>query len=680
MTIMAEQPAKRPRLSPTVSHTGLDALDTESVNTVRCLAADMVQRANSGHPGAPMGCAPVACALFGRIMKFSPADPKWLNRDRFVLSNGHACALQYAMLHLTGYDVSLEDLKQFRQLHSKTPGHPESFATPGVEVCTGPLGQGITNAVGMAIAQSHLEDRFNKPGFAIFDNYTYVLCGDGCLMEGIASEAASMAGHLALNKLIVFYDDNKISIDGSTDLAFTEDVGMRFQSYGWNVLTLETGNAESSDQFVACVAVAKTSTKPTLIKMKTTIGFGSAKEGSEKTHGAPLGASDIAEVKKKFGLDPQSDFQISSAVKSRFMSHGEKGNKQFADWKILVEDYCSAHPVLGAELKRRMEEKLAPGWKECLPKYTTSSKAAATRVYSGECLAALVKHCPEFIGGCADLAPSCNTKHVEDFQKSNRSGRYLRFGVREHAMAAICNGMVSYGCVIPYCATFMVFWGYAWGAARLSALSRFPVLYVGTHDSIDLGEDGPTHQPVEVVQLLRATPNFLCIRPADGEEVAGAYSAFMENRSRPTCIVLSRSGAPHLEGTSRDKVSCGAYVLTEDPGFTVILAGSGQEVDLCVKAKLILNKNGVKVRVVSFPSWELFAEQTDSYRSSVYPKGIFRVYVESCSTKFGLCEHADLAICMDGFGASAPGGKNKETFGFTPESVAAKTMKAIGKQ
>ncbi|CAD7947304.1 unnamed protein product [Amoebophrya sp. A25] len=674
-----EPAAKRRAIAPTAN-------EKACVDVVRCLAADVVQKANSGHPGAPMGCAPLACALFSRIMNISPKDPNWINRDRFVLSNGHACALQYIMLHLSGYGVSMDDLKQFRQLHSKTPGHPENFCTPGVEVCTGPLGQGITNAVGMALAESHLAARFNKPGFPLFDHYTYVLTGDGCMMEGVASEACSLAGHLKLNKLIVFYDDNKISIDGSTDLAFTEDVGKRFDSYGWNVIRLETGDLEDLSQFEAATRMAKSSAKPTFVMMRTTIGFGCDKAGSEKTHGAPLGADSIKALKSKFGFDPEKHFQVPQAVRDMFEGHAAAGNAKCHAWNAMLKQYVGQFPELGGELQRRISGKLPPNWKDALPKYDANSKAAATRVYGGECLKAMVNLLPEMVGGCADLAPSCNTKHVDDYQASNPLGRYIRFGVREHAMAGICNGMMAYSApydtgsslILPYCATFAVFIGYAWGSARLSALSKFPVLYIGTHDSIDLGEDGPTHQPIEMMQLLRSTPNFLTIRPADGNETSGAYCVYLENKTRPSAIILSRSTAPHVAGSSRDKVAKGAYVITEDANFDIVLSASGQEVDACVKAKKILNDAGHRVRVVSFPCWELFAEQSTAYQESVIPapkKGLTRVYVESCSTSFGLCKYADLAICMESFGASAPGGKLKEEFGFTPEKIAQKVLK-----
>ncbi|CAD7954939.1 unnamed protein product [Amoebophrya sp. A120] len=422
--------------------------------------------------------------------------------------------------------------------------------------------------------------------------------------------------------------------------------------------------------------------------MKTTIGYGCEKAGSEKTHGAPLGADVITAMKKQLGMNAEAKFAIPTAVKQMFEAHGSVGNAMCTQWEKMLHNYEQQFPDLGKELSRRLQGKLPADWKSCLPSYDPgTSKAAATRVYSGECLKALVNKLPELVGGCADLAPSCNTKHVDDFQDSNPTGRYLRFGVREHAMAGICNGMMSYAqnnakygnsfMTLPYCATFAVFYGYAWGSVRLSALSKFPVLYIGTHDSIDLGEDGPTHQPVEVLQLMRATPNFLAIRPADGNETAGAYQCWLENQTRPTAIILSRSTAPHVVGTDKDKVAKGAYVVSDsvEPP-EIILSASGQEVDLMMKAKKILaEKNIKKVRVVSFPCWELFAEQTKQYQESVLPKKTFKVYCESCSTSFGLEKYADSVICMSSFGASAPGGKLKEEFGFTAEKVAAKVMK-----
>jgi len=648
------------------------------VNTIRCLSADMVQKANSGHPGAPCGNAPLANALWGgQAMRFSPRNPLWLNRDRFVLSNGHSCALLYSMLYLTGYKMSMADLKAFRQLGSITPGHPENTHTDGVEVCTGPLGQGLTQAVGMALASAHLAARFNKPDFPLFDNYTYVLCGDGCMMEGITSEASSLAGHLGLKNLIVFYDDNKISIDGSTDLAFTEDVGKRYEAYGWNVLTFSQGDEADPFPFLALIEAAKKQNKPTFIKMRTTIGFGSAKAGTAATHGAPLGQEDIANMKKKFDIAPEP-FEVNNDVVSHFRAAGQKGDAICEQWQKLFAEYQTKYPTEHAEIERRLKGELPKGWKECLPKYTPEDKTKATRQYSAEVLDALVKNIPEIIGGSADLTPSNLTKQggVVDVQRNAYGERYIRFGVREHAMCGVANGIAAYGMFRPFAATFLVFYGYAWGSVRLSALSKFPVMYIGTHDSIDLGEDGPTHQPIEMLPLLRSTPNMNTIRPADGNETVGAYICALEEKETPSTIALSRSGTPNLAGTSAEKVAKGAYMLTEQPGAKVTLTASGTEVALIVEAAKMLAAEGVKCRVISFPCWEMFEAQPEAYRKQVFPDGTFKVFVEMSST-FGLQKYGDLLIAMDTFGTSAPSKDAKAHFGFTAQKIYEKVKIAV---
>ena len=507
------------------------SLPQRCIDTIRCLGADIVQKANSGHPGAPMGCAPIAHTLFSKVMRFDPKQPKWFNRDRFVLSNGHASALLYTMLHLTGYEgMTMDALKSFRKLHSVCAGHPENILHPAIEVSTGPLGQGITNAVGMAIAEAHLAATFNKPGHTVIDNHTFVLCGDGCLQEGISSEAASLAGHLGLGKLIVCYDDNGITIDGHTDLSFTEDVKARYEAYGWHVLTVPDGNT-NYDAIEAAILAAKAVTdRPSLIKIRTTIGIGSKHADSHTAHGAPLGAEDIANVKKLYGFNPEEHFAVPAEVAAHYAAVGAAGTATAAAWGNAFAAYTAAFPSESAELLRRIEGRLPAGWKDLLPRGKVDAPLTASRNHSGNVLNAIKDIMPELMGGSADLSPSNMTslKGIADFQKASRHGRYLRFGVREHAMVAICNGMVAYGAILPFCATFLNFYGYALGAVRLSSLSHMRVLMIATHDSIQLGEDGPTHQPVEMLLALRATPNTLVFRPVDATETSACYAVAIE--------------------------------------------------------------------------------------------------------------------------------------------------------
>ncbi|CAM9963045.1 unnamed protein product, partial [Ectocarpus sp. 12 AP-2014] len=484
-------------------------VESKAIDTVRVLAADIVQKSMSGHPGAPMGCAPMAHVLFTKFMNFSPSNPDWLGRDRFVLSNGHACALQYIMLHLCGYGVTMDDLKSFRQLDSLTPGHPENFVTPGVEVSTGPLGQGISNAVGMAIAERHLAATFNKPDFQVVDNYTYVICGDGCLQEGVSSEACSLGGHLGLGRLIVLYDDNSITIDGDTAISFTEDVVKRFEAYGWHTQVVADGTNTAA--IMEAVENAKQETgRPSIIKTKTIIGHGSKKQGLETTHGAPLGADDVAHVKTTFGFDPSESFVIPEEVSKFYAGLQEESAKKEKEYDVLFAAYECKYPDLAKELMRRMSGELPEGWKDKLPKFVPEDKAQGTRKYSHMVISALTDTVPEVMGGSADLTGSNNTNFKSGvFQKDAYEGRQMRFGVREHGMSSVMNGMFAYGGMRPFGATFLNFITYAWGGVRLSALSKFGVVYVMTHDSIGLGEDGPTHQPVEVMELLRSTPNMM---------------------------------------------------------------------------------------------------------------------------------------------------------------------------
>jgi len=640
---------------------------------VRCLSADQVQAAKSGHPGAPMGCAPMAHVLWTKYMNYAPSDPKWFNRDRFVLSNGHACALQYSMLHLTGYDLSLDDLKLFRQCDSKTPGHPENFCTAGVEVSTGPLGQGLTNAVGMAIAERNLAATFNKEGQApIIDHCTYVICGDGCLQEGVTSEASSLAGHLGLGKLIVLYDDNKIQIDGSTDLAFTEDVKMRYESYGWQVLELADGT--DVDAMAALVGEAKAcADKPTMIKICTVIGEGCpSKRGSHKVHGAPLGPDALAETKSFLGLDPEASFQVPADVAEAYGGCKAAGNAKAAAWNEALAAYTAANPAEGAELARRIAGELPADWESKLPSYTAGTDPnKATRQWSQLVLNDVASAIPEIIGGSADLTPSNLTalNCSGDFQKDTPQGRYIRFGVREHAMAGICNGIAAHGGLVPYCATFLNFIGYALGSVRLSALSQFQVIYIMTHDSIGLGEDGPTHQPVEMLEALRSMPNMYTFRPCDGNEVAGSYRMALKLTNSPSVLALSRQGMPVNTGTSAAAVEKGAYVMDPSDGAPeLIIAATGSEMQLAIEAKAALAP--MKVALVSMPCQELFLEQPLDYQLSVFPEGVPVLSVEA-SGAMGWERFSHLAVGMTRYGASGPIKSVYPKFGFTVENVAA---------
>ncbi|CAG8439496.1 8532_t:CDS:10 [Diversispora eburnea] len=642
-------------------------LDQLAINTIRTLSADVVRKANSGHPGAPMGCAPMAHVLFSSFIVANPSNPKWPNRDRFVLSNGHGCALQYVLLHLLGYNMTMSDLKAFRQSDSKTPGHPESHLTEGIEVTTGPLGQGL------AMAEAHLESRFNKPGYELFSNCTYVIAGDGCLQEGIASEAASLAGHLRLGKLIVFYDDNHISIDGDTELSFTEDVLKRFESYGWHTQFVKDGDNDLAGITQAVVNARNVKDKPSIIKIRTTIGIGSKDQGTEKVHGSPLKPDDIAQIKKTFGFDPEKHFYVPDSVSARAESR----------WNKLLEDYGIEYPEESAEIKRRFANKLPEDWTDHLPRYTPSDPSVATRKLSENVLNKICDVLPELIGGSADLTGSNLTrwKSAGEFQADSTgigtySGRYIRYGVREHGMAGMMNGMTAYGGLIPFGGTFLNFISYALGSVRLAALSSFRVIYVLTHDSIGLGEDGPTHQPIETLASLRALPNILVLRPADGNEVSGAYLAAIQNLQRPSAISLTRQNVPHLEGSSIEKTLLGAYVLKEVKDANITLVATGSEVSIIVDTAKLLEKEGIKARIVSFPSFELFDEQSLEYRLSVFPDGIPVLSVEALST-FGWLKYAHANFGMTTFGTSGPYKEVYQKYGFTPENIADKAKKTI---
>ncbi|URR36763.1 transketolase [Thermosynechococcus sp. HN-54] len=652
------------------------SLDELCINAIRFLAIDAVQKANSGHPGLPMGAAPMAYVLWNQFMRFNPKNPQWFNRDRFVLSAGHGCMLQYALLYLTGYDsVTIEDIKQFRQWGSRTPGHPENFETPGVEVTTGPLGQGICNAVGLAVAEAHLAARFNKPDIKLVDHYTYVILGDGCNMEGVSSEACSLAGHWGLGKLIALYDDNHISIDGSTDIAFTEDVCKRFEAYGWHVQHVPDGNTDLAGIAKAIEAAKAVTDKPSLIKVTTTIGYGSPnKANTAGVHGTALGSEEVKLTRENLGW-PYEPFVVPEDVLSHFRKAIERGASYEAEWNQTLATYRQKYPEEAAEFERLLRGELPANWDANLPSYTPEDKAVATRKHSEICLNAIAPNLPELIGGSADLTHSNLTelKCSGDFQKGQYQNRNIRFGVREHGMAAICNGIALHNSsLIPYCATFLVFADYLRPALRLSALSQAGVIYVMTHDSIALGEDGPTHQPVETLASLRAIPNLLVIRPADGNETAGAYRVAVQRRKQPTLLALTRQNVPNLAGSSAANVAKGAYTLVDCEGTPdLILIGTGSEVSLCVKAAEALSANGKKVRVVSMPSWELFEEQSPEYKASVLPAGVKRLAVEAASS-FGWCRYADATVSIERFGASAPGNVLMEKFGFTVDNVVAK--------
>ncbi|KAI8375705.1 transketolase [Choanephora cucurbitarum] len=658
-------------------------IDQRAINTVRCLAADVVKGANSGHPGAPMGCAPIAHVLFNKFMTYNPKNPKFINRDRFVLSNGHACALQYIMLHIAGYDVSIEDLKHFRQLDSKTPGHPEVNDTPGIEVTTGPLGQGISNAVGLAAAEAHLAATFNKPGFEIFNNYTYCLLGDGCLQEGVSAEAISLAGHWKLGKLVALYDDNAITIDGSTEVSFTEDVLKRFESYGWHTIVVADGDNDVAALQKAIEEAHAVTDKPTLIKVKTTIGYGSLNQGEEKVHGAPLSDDDIKQVKEKFGFNPEEKYTVPQEVYDLYAVHAAEGAKAEEAWNALFAKYKAEFPQEASEIERRFSGKLPEGWEAALPRFTPADAPVATRKLSEGVLTALSDVLPELLGGSADLTGSNLTrwKKAVDFQHPSTNlgdytGRYFRYGVREHGMFAIMNGLTAYGGSIPYGGTFLNFLTYGWGAARLSALSHFRVIYVMTHDSIGLGEDGPTHQPIETLVLTRATPNMLTFRPADGNEVSGTYLVAIENQHRPSVIALSRQNLPQLEGSSIEAVRRGGYVLQDAENAKLILVATGSEVSLAVDAAKELAAQGVPTRVVSMPCSEIYDEQPEEYKKSVLSAGLPIISIEALGVT-GWERYSHAHIGMRTFGASAPIKQLYNKFEITVDATVAKAKNVI---
>ncbi len=670
--------------------TSTKSVEELCINSIRFLAVDAIEKAQSGHPGLPMGAAPMAFVLWDKFMRFNPKNPKWFNRDRFVLSAGHGSMLQYALMYLAGFDsVSIEDIKQFRQWGSSAPGHPENFDTLGVEVTTGPLGQGIANSVGLAVAEAHLAAKFNKPDATLVDHYTYVILGDGCNMEGISGEACSFAGHQGLGKLIAFYDDNHISIDGSTDIAFTEDVSKRFEAYGWHVLHVKDGNTDL-DAISKAIEEAKSVTdKPTMIKVTTIIGYGAPnKQNTGGIHGSALGDDEIKLTRENLGWNCKS-FEIPEDALSHMRKAVERGASQEEEWNQVLADYKSKYAEEAAEFERFLSGKLPDGWADVLPSFTPEDKGLATRKYSEACLNKLASVLPELIGGSADLTHSNLTelKDSGDFQKGAYQNRNIHFGVREHGMGAICNGMYLHDSgLIPYGATFLIFTDYMRAAIRLSALSEAGVIWVMTHDSIGQGEDGPTHQPIETLASLRAIPNLTVIRPADGNECSGAYKVAIENSkaSKPTLMAFSRQGVPNLEGTSMEDTTKGAYVLS--CGFApeeldLILIGTGSELQLCAGAAEKLKAEGKKVRVVSMPSWELFEAQDEAYKDSVLPKVAGKRLSVEAGTSFGWQKYTGFeggSVSIERFGASAPGAVCLEKFGFSVDNVVAKAKEVIG--
>jgi len=656
------------------------SVETLCVNSIRFLAVDAINKSNSGHPGLPMGCAPMAYALWDRILSHNPKNPQWFNRDRFVLSAGHGCMLLYALLHLSGYDsVTIEDIKQFRQWGSHTPGHPETFETAGVEVTTGPLGAGISSAVGLAIAEAHLAAKYNKPDAKLVDHYTYVIMGDGCNQEGVASEACSLAGHLGLGKLIALYDDNHITIDGNTDVSFTEDVLKRYEAYGWHVQHVADGNTDVDGIARAIEAAKAVTDRPSLIKVTTTIGYGSPnKSNTAGVHGAALGAEEAALTRQ--ALDwPYAEFEVPQAAYDHWRQAVDRGAAAEASWNETLAAYRANYPSEAAQFERQLRGELPEGWDANLPVYTAADKGLATRMHSYNCLNAIAPNLPELIGGSADLTHSNLTdiKGEKGFQKGLEANRYLHFGVREHAMASILNGLAYHGSgLVPYGGTFGVFAGYMVGAMRLSALSELGVIYVLTHDSIGLGEDGPTHQPIETLASLRAMPNMLVMRPGDGNETSGAYLVAVANRKRPTVLFLSRQAMANQANSSAAAVAKGGYILEDSTGTPeLILIGTGTELELCTKAAAQLRAEGKNVRVVSMPCVELFEEQDAAYRESVLPAAVRQRLVVEASSSFGWHKYTGLdgaSVSIDRFGASAPGPLLMEKFGFTVDNVVAK--------
>jgi transketolase len=663
-------------------------LEQLSINTIRMLAADAVQRANSGHPGMPMGAAAMAYVLWTDYLKHNPRNPQWPNRDRFVLSAGHGSMLLYALLHLTGYDLPIEELQSFRQWGSKTPGHPEYHHTEGVETTTGPLGQGFATSVGMAIAEAHLAARYNRPGHTVVDYFTYVIASDGDMMEGVASEAASLAGHLKLGKLVVLYDDNRISIEGRTDLAFSEDVGARFRAYDWHVLRID-GN-DTREVAAALEAARRETTRPSLVVARTHIGFGSPnRQDTAKAHGEALGADEVRLTKENLGWPLEPEFLVPEEALADFRQAVDRGAAWEREWNDAVEAYAREYPTESAELRLRFEGALPEGWDADVPTFEPG-KDVPTRAASGKALTAIAKRVPALMGGSADLAPSTNTivEGEGHFQAGSYEGRNLHFGVREHAMGAALNGMALSRAIIPYGATFLIFASYMRPTIRLAALMAQQTVYVFTHDSIGLGEDGPTHQQIEELAALRAIPNLTVLRPCDANETAEAWRVAVAHRDGPVALALTRQKLPVLDRAGQglgaaSELARGGYVLKEAGSGRpdVILIATGSEVHPTLGAAELLEADGIGARVVSLPSWELFDRQPREYRDEVLPPGVTaRVAVEAASG-LGWERYTGLAgrtVCMEGYGASAPYEILMKEFGFTAENIAARARETIG--
>ncbi|KEP31061.1 transketolase [Bacillus safensis] len=667
----------------------METIELKSIATIRILSIDAIEKANSGHPGMPMGAAPMAYALWTNHLNVSPQNPNWFNRDRFVLSAGHGSMLLYSMLHLSGYNLSIDDLKQFRQWGSKTPGHPEFGHTEGVDATTGPLGQGIAMAVGMALAERHLAETYNKDNFHVVDHYTYSICGDGDLMEGISSEAASLAGHLGLGRLIVLYDSNDISLDGDLDRSFSENVKNRFEAMNWEVLYVKDGN--NIEEVTAAIEKAKQSTdRPTLIEVKTTIGFGSPnRAGTSGVHGAPLGSEEAKLTKEAYSWTFEEDFHVPSEVYDHFKEAvKDAGQKKEAAWNELFAQYEKEYPELAAQLKLAIEGKLPENWDQEVPVYEAGS-SLASRASSGEVLNGIAKQVPFFIGGSADLAGSNKTtiKNTDDFGKNNYAGKNIWFGVREFAMGAALNGMALHGGLRVFGGTFFVFSDYLRPAIRLAALMGLPVTYVFTHDSIAVGEDGPTHEPVEQLASLRAMPNLSVIRPADGNETAAAWKLAVSSTDKPTALVLTRQNLPTIDQAPEkayEGVEKGGYVVVEaaDAQPEALLLASGSEVGLAIEAQKALEKEGIRASVVSLPAWDRFDQQSDEYKESVLPKAVRARIAIEMGASLGWERYTGLdgdIIAIDKFGASAPGETIIEKYGFTVSNVVSRVKAKLNK-
>lgn len=644
-----------------------------AINTIRLLSVEMIQKANSGHPGLPLGASPMTFTLFNDIMHFSPKHSDWINRDRFILSAGHGSAMLYSLLHLFGFGITVDDLKEFRQYNSLTPGHPEYLHTKGIDATTGPLGQGLSMAVGMAIAQEYMASQFNTENHKIFDNYTYTIVGDGCLQEGITNEASSIAGSLKLSKLICLYDSNNITIEGDTKNIFSENVRARYEALGWDTYFVEDGN--DIEKIRETIGLAKTTDKPSFIEIKTKIGYGSVVEGTAKAHGAPIGAENIPSLKEKLGLDFTEEFYIPQEVKELFAQSTSEKEKYYSEWESMFEDYKHTHKDLYDKLMKFLSKEIDEEYLTS-KEFTSFEKDDATRLYSHVLLNRLKDKQLNIVGGSADLAPSNKTfmDGLDVFTQTNRSGRNIQFGVREHAMAAITNGISLYGGLIPYCATFMIFSDYLKPAMRLSSLMKRQVLYILTHDSIGVGEDGPTHEPIEQLAMLRTIPNLNTIRPADGFETSMAYKIALENKQTPTALVLSRQKLVNLKETNEQALK-GGYILKKQESPDLVIIATGSEVKLALDASEALEKEGVKAQVVSMMCQEIFDKQDQEYKDSVIPKNVEKRVSIECLSTYGWQKYTGLNglnIGIDEFGMSAPGSKIMDHFGFTTEKIVEK--------